>query len=383
MSAPTTFPRTLIDSGAFDRRLLSAGQTLTCIEGRGHGFPTHSVTTDEALGLLAERGISAGVARRVANAAGADVIEKRNVVADLNWYRSPHSLSERVSVSTNAGLIMAVEAARNALRASNCDSSEIGTVVFVTSTILSMPSPEVDLMEALSISSSALRVPVWGRGCAGGPAGLALAARLAAADPERAVLLVVAESCSAHGRSDDHSMLSLLITLLYGDGASAMVLRAQTDSNQAAGSTRRPSFVGSLSRLVPQTTALGGWDIDDGGFRYRHHADISEIAASEVPLAVYDGALSLGLESLVGSGRLWAALHPTNAAVMEQQAETLGMTDEALQINLDVFAHHGNTSAPSVLIALDRILAAAPPNTPVLALATGPGYSIEQVWVRS
>ena len=351
-------------------------------------FPEHSISTDAAISLVIDRGVSERAARRIASTARAGDINTRRTVAPMDWYRVPHSLNERLAICDAAGMDMATRAAGDALRAAEVAADEVGTVVFVSSTMLSMPSPDARLIHQLGLPTSVMRVPVWGRGCAGGAAGLGLAGRLAATSDDP-VLLVVVETCTAHGHADDVSMLSLLIGLLYGDGASAMVLRrssrvrSRLPQGGAFDGVLSPRIVGTDSALVTNTIALGGWDIDGGGLHYRHLAEISEVSSREVPRAVKSAATRLGFGNLVGSGQLWAALHPTSAAVMEAQAVSLGMHPDALRINLEVFARIGNTSAPSVLIALEEILRQAPQDSPVLALATGPGYSIEQVWFQT
>ena len=68
---------------------------------------------------------------------------------------------------------------------------------------------------------------MFGRGCAGGVAGLAQASDRARLDPRRrAVLLVVVELCSLTFRRDDLTTPNIVSTALFGDGAAAAVLVA-------------------------------------------------------------------------------------------------------------------------------------------------------------
>ncbi len=363
------------------------------IAGQGQAFPPTIVTHEGAMQTLEARGISRRVASRVASAARAEEVRSRRSCAPLEWHAEPHQFHERVALAESTGVQLSVEASSSAILDAGIDTREIGTLVFVSSTMLSMPSPDAYIVNQLAMRDDTVRVPMWGRGCAGGAAGLAVAAQLAESST-RPVLLVVTETCSLHGHAGDHSMLSVLITLLYGDGAAALVLmgpncdpiaqRGLSPDGRILTIDGRPAprIVGAKSTLVPDTSQLGGWDVDADGFRYRHLAEIAEVAATQVPVAVHEGAESFGFEHAFGSGELWAALHPTNAAVIEQQGKALGLHSSAIKINLESLAQHGNTSAPSVLFALREILEEAPTGSPVLALATGPGYSIEQVWIQ-
>src|SRR4029079_12753825 len=70
------------------------------------------------------------------------------------------------------------------------------------------------------------RLPIFGLGCAGGAIGLARAATLAEARPEKAVLLLVLELCSLWFRPSDASKSNIVGSALFGDGAAAVLLRA-------------------------------------------------------------------------------------------------------------------------------------------------------------
>ncbi len=71
-----------------------------------------------------------------------------------------------------------------------------------------------------------LRVPVFGRGCAGRVCGLTIAAQLDEARPGSTALLVALELCTLAFRLDDFKVANLVATALFGDGAAACLLRA-------------------------------------------------------------------------------------------------------------------------------------------------------------
>jgi len=64
-----------------------------------------------------------------------------------------------------------------------------------------------------------MRVPVFGRGCAGGVSGLALGPRLARAEPGEVVLVVVVELCTLTSRTDRGTKADVISSALFGDGS--------------------------------------------------------------------------------------------------------------------------------------------------------------------
>ena len=105
-----------------------------------------------------------------------------------------------------------------------------------------------------------MRVPVFGRGCAGGVSGLTLGARLARAEPGEVVLVVVVELCTLTSRTDRGTKADVISSALFGDGAAAAVLRAGTDN-----ATLR---VGAAAEHTwPRTLDIMGWTIDPVGLR--------------------------------------------------------------------------------------------------------------------
>ena len=73
---------------------------------------------------------------------------------------------------------------------------DVDVVVTVSSTGIATPSIEARVGPEMGFRPTVMRVPVFGRGCAGGVSGLTLGARLARAEPGEVVLVVVIELCT-------------------------------------------------------------------------------------------------------------------------------------------------------------------------------------------
>ena len=297
-------------------------------------------------------------------------IKTRRTVKPLDWYARPCGWSERNEAYIEGAEALYMEAAGKALAAAGLRADEIGTVVTVSSTGIATPSLEARLHGRLGLSPSVKRCPVFGLGCAGGVSGLALAARLAKAEPGKPVLLVVVELCSLACRADEATKANVVATALFGDGAAAAVLRAGPPEPGA-----RPIEADS-QHLWPDTLDIMGWTIDPVGFGI--------VLASTLPAFVqkrFGEAISgFAAERGEGAGAVGRYVcHPGGARVLPALEEVIGLPVGAMDIEREVLAEYGNMSAPTVWFVLERVLqrirdTGEDPGRLVMA-ALGPGFT--------
>ena len=153
-------------------------------------------------------------------------IDSRYSVRPLEWLSEPHNLAERTNVYLESASELFVQTARAALDQAGISARDVDVVVTVSSTGIATPSIEARVAPEMGFRPTAMRVPVFGRGCAGGVSGLTLGARLARAEPGEVILVVVVELCTLACRIDRGSKADVISSALFGDGAAAAVLRA-------------------------------------------------------------------------------------------------------------------------------------------------------------
>ena len=171
---------------------------------------------------------------RLAKVFGTAGIRRRQMIMPLEWYLTPRGWPERTEAYLTGATDLFVHAATGALAEAGITGAEVDVIVTVSSTGITTPSLEARAMDRMGFRSDAARIPVFGLGCAGGATGLALAARLAGAQPGATVLLVCVEACSMAFRTEAPGKADIVATALFGDGAAALVVRS------VAGQTAMP-----------------------------------------------------------------------------------------------------------------------------------------------
>lgn len=216
------------------------------------------------------------------------------------------------------------------------------------------------------------RLPLFGLGCAGGAAGIALCNTLAATRAAANVLLVAVEINSLTFQPDDMTKANLVACGLFGDGAAAVLLGGDSEGPL--------NVLNSVSLLRRQTDHLMGWDFVDTGFRVVFSRAVPQTIMDMMPAAVaevVDGR-NIGLDDID-----CFIFHPGGKRILEAYEKVLGRSREDFASSYGVLAHYGNMSSASVLFVLDEQLRRAHGAGDYgLLAAFGPGFSAEATLVQ-
>ena len=300
---------------------------------------------------------------RLAGTFGNAGIAERATVAPIGWYGGEHGWAERNALYVPATEELFEAAAGEALRRAGLSPGDIDGVVFVSTTGLATPSIDARVLPRLGFRDDVARVPLFGLGCAGGVSGLAIAARLAAADPGSRWLFVTVETCSISIRLDSDDPAAIVATAIFGDGAAAAVLSTEGDGLAAVR--------GAGEKLWPDTLGIMGWRVEDPG--------LAVIFDRAIPPFI-EAELAGAIDSILGRMGLARAdidrfcCHPGGAKVIPAIEAALALAEGTLDLEREVLRDHGNMSAPTVLFVLERLLARGLPERTMMT-AFGPGFT--------
>ena len=271
-------------------------------------------------------------------------IDMRYSACTYDWFREDQGWPERSEAFVDgASKIFGIVSAR-ALEQAGLEADQIDTIVMISSTGIATPTIEARVMNELGFRDDVSRVPVFGLGCAGGVAGLSIAARLAAAQPGINVLVVVIELCSLTFRKDEMTKSNIIATALFGDGAAAAVL--STAAENAHGEIE---FMGE--HTWPNTQDVMGWRMDNQGFSAIFSRSIPELASRDLRPAA-DQFLRGHNLNLTHIGAY--SFHPGGAKVITALESAFDLETGTLVNERKILAGFGNMSAPTVLFVLNE-----------------------------
>ena len=292
-------------------------------------------------------------------------IDRRTFAWPLERYQQAPGVAERAARFSELAPTMLAEAAAKA--ASPALRKRITHVVTVCSSGIATPTLECPISPELGIPANARRVPVFGLGCGGGAAGLAIARDLAKSSPEACVLVQVVELTSLTLITDDATRRNFVACALFGDGAAAAVVGTPDAEHPALATLGK-----SVTHLLPDTLDLMGWDVDEQGWRV--------VFSPRIPAVVKREVHDLVTETTDGERPEQWILHPGGAKVLDAYKSSLELNDEDVADSVATLSEHGNMSAATVMFVLERALRRGATGSGVLT-AFGPGFSAEALSV--
>jgi alkylresorcinol/alkylpyrone synthase len=300
-------------------------------------------------------------------------IEQRQFCVPPEWFFSAKTFQEKNDTYIRSATNLGEEAARACLESGGVAPGDVDQIIFVSTTGLATPSIDARLINLLGLRSDIKRLPIWGLGCVGGAAGLALAHDQIKAYPDSKVLLVAIELCGLTFQFDDFGKSNLVAMALFADGAAAVLL-----GNDGVG----PEIIDARCITWPDSLDIMGWNVLNEGFQVVFARAIPSIVRTRVKENVESFLAPHGLD--VGSIEHFL-FHPGGAKVIDAYKEAFHLAPDALCLTEAVLRNHGNMSAVTVLYILDEFLKLPNGKSGAYGLLTalGPGFTAQNILFRT
>ena len=276
------------------------------------------------------------------------------------------STAERMQIYEESAPVLALEASRKALTEGHVNSAEITHLVTVSCTGFFAPGVDYALIQQLELKSTVQRTHIGFMGCQGAVNGLRVAQAFADADANACVLLCAVELSSLHYHYGWDPQ-QIVANALFGDGAAALVGRAQSP----ASSPWRIAATGSC--LLPDSEDAMSWRIGDRGFAMTLSKNLPNLIARHLRPWLENWLETQGLH--LDDIRSWI-IHPGGPRVLSAVEESLGLFEGASSTSREIFSEYGNMSSPTILFILER-LRIKNAARPAIAIAFGPGLVAE------
>ncbi|MFH1464891.1 MAG: 3,5-dihydroxyphenylacetyl-CoA synthase DpgA [Pseudomonadota bacterium] len=269
-------------------------------------------------------------------------------------------------------------AVHGALEQAGLTPGDVDYLVGVTTTGFMAPGLSAHLVQHLGMRPDCARLDVVGMGCNAGLNGLNPTATWARAHPGKNALMACIEVCSA-AYVFDNTMRTAVVNSLFGDGAAAIVVRADpADDVRFA-----PEILDFESHIIVPALRAMRYDWDDTAHKF------SFFLAPDIPYFIGEHA-ETPVDALLARHGLrrrhvahWV-VHSGGKKVIDAMMYNLGLTAHDVRHTVSVLRDHGNLSSGSFLFSLQRLHAehVVERGDYGVFITMGPGTSIETALVR-
>jgi 3-oxoacyl-[acyl-carrier-protein] synthase-3 len=303
----------------------------------------------------------------------ADQLAASGIETSDEWIVSRSGISARHYAEPNVkSSDLAVEAARNALQMAGKSANEIDLIILATSTpdfFGGFPSTACIVQRKLGIDNGSAAFDVQAV-CSGFVYAMSIADSFIKSGAHKNVLVIGTEIFSRILDFKDRTTC-----VLFGDGAGAVVMSASKEPGILA---TKMHADGSYSDILCVPGSVTGGAVEGSAFLYMDGPAVFKLAVSVLEKVASEALDMAGMEA---SQIDWLVPHQANIRIMTSTAKKLGLPMEKMVVTVD---QHGNTSAASIPLALDKAMrdGRIKPGQNVMMEGVGGGFTWGAVLAR-
>src|SRR5947207_9977181 len=201
-------------------------------------------------------------------------VHQRHAIFPLDYTIEPRALSKTNNEYIEHAVKLGREAAEKCLERAGLKPEDIDLIITVSCTGFMIPSLDAHLIHLMGFRPNVRRMPFTELGCAAGAMALGRAADYLKAHPGENVLIISVELPSLTFQRKDISQANLISSILFGDGAAAVIVSGKP--------TRGPKILVSETYTFPDSLGAMGFDLRDSRFHILLAKDVPEMIGGRI-----------------------------------------------------------------------------------------------------
>ncbi len=276
------------------------------------------------------------------------------------------ALEQRMSLYNKKAPLLSVDALRNCLH-DVIHPKEITHLITVSCTGMSAPGLDLQVMELMDFDKSIFRTSLNFMGCYAAIQALKIGDALCTADKKAKVVIVSTELCTLHFQREA-TMDNIASSLLFGDGAAALLLTANEDELKGL-------YIDQFySEVVPKGKRDMAWELSSSGFLMTLSGYVPDLLEEDFAAITARAMLKDGKQ--VSDISHWC-IHPGGKRILEVIQKSLEFNKGELDASYDVLREFGNLSSATILFVLKKMLLHDKKINKLFGAAFGPGLTVE------
>ncbi len=206
-------------------------------------------------------------------------VHNRHSIFPIDYTIEPRALAKTNNEYIEHAVKLGREAAEKCLERAGMRAEDIDLIITVSCTGFMIPSLDAHLIKLMGFRSNVRRMPFTELGCAAGAMGLSRAADFIASNPGSNVLIIAVELPSLTFQRKDITQANLISSILFGDGAAAVIVTGQKRPG--------PQILVTETYTFPDSLGAMGFDLRDSGFHIILAKDVPEMIGARIKELVH------------------------------------------------------------------------------------------------
>jgi len=268
--------------------------------------------------------------------------------------------------------MLATEATRAALADAGLSPADLDLIITGTMTP-DTPTPSVGCMVASRLGCRTIGAMDLNAACSGFVYSLNLAHDLISFGRHRTIAVIGADCVTRHC---DFSTFGRSVSVLFGDGAGAVILRASDDSSKGILAQAMHSDGSGAKHLYIPSCLADFADPSQAEERKLNYVQMNGPAVFKFAVGTFPGLIeeTLNLAGLQASDIDHFVCHQSNQRILQAASERFGIPPEKLRVNIDRYGNTVGASVPLILAEL-KSEGLVKPGQRVMFLAFGAGLT--------
>ncbi len=335
-------------------------------------LPPYTRSTDEILPYVEAwlQGQEPRFIRKVLKIFEGAGVDRRYSIMDAHEVFLNSSFEERNDVYVREIRKLGKLSLEKALHKNGWKPTDIDFLITVSCTGIMIPSIDAYLINDLKMRQDVVRLPVTEMGCAAGVSGIIYAKNFLRANPGKRAAVIALESPTATFQLNDYSMVNIVSSAIFGDGAACVLLSSNEVDNG-------PKIIDEEMYHFYDATHMMGFKLVNTGLQMILDKDVPEQIAAHFPKIIHpflekNGKTIEDIDHLI--------FHPGGKKIVQTTENLFGELDKDIDDTKEVLKLYGNMSSATVLYVLERFMDKEIIKGDLgLMLSFGPGFSAQRV----
>ncbi|AXT18671.1 type III polyketide synthase [Flavobacteriaceae bacterium AU392] len=300
-------------------------------------------------------------------------VDKRYSIMDPEDVFLKTSFEEKNDIYTRESIKLAEGVLTKALDKANLNPKDLDYIITVSCTGIMIPSLDAYLINSLGLRQDIVRLPVTEMGCAAGVSGIIYAKNFLKANPNKRAAVIAVEAPTATFQLDDYSMVNVVSSAIFGDGAAAVILSSHETEEG-------PEIIDEAMYHFYDAEHMMGFKLRNTGLQMVLDKSVPETISNHFPNIIHP-FLERNNKTITDVDHL--IFHPGGKKIVQTVEELFGSLGKNIDDTKEVLKLYGNMSSATVLYVLERFMdRGVKKGDTGLMLSFGPGFSAQRTLLQ-